>query len=90
MDGGQGQDTLNGGRGSDRFVLTAGAGTDTIQDFQDGTDLLALAGGLTFGQLTITSNATDTLICVTTTNELLATLNGIPTNTITAIDFVAA
>lgn len=90
LDGGQGQDTLNGGRGSDRFVLTAGAGTDTIPDFQDGTDLLALAGGLTFGQLTITSNATDTLIRVTTTNELLATLNGIPTNTITATDFVAA
>jgi predicted extracellular nuclease len=90
LNGGQGQDTLNGGRGSDRFVLAAGAGTDSIQDFQDGTDLLALAGGLTFGQLTIVSNATDTLIRVTATNELLATLNGIPTNSITAIDFVAA
>ncbi|MBD1864953.1 MULTISPECIES: ExeM/NucH family extracellular endonuclease [Trichocoleus] len=90
LNGGQGQDTLNGGNGSDRFVLAAGAGRDTIQDFQDGTDFLALVGDLTFGQLTIASNANDTLIRVTATNELLATLNGIPTNNITAIDFVAA
>ncbi|HEY9857998.1 MAG TPA: calcium-binding protein, partial [Candidatus Obscuribacterales bacterium] len=90
LDGGQGQDILTGGNGSDRFVLAAGAGTDTIQDFQDGNDLLALAGGLTFGQLTIANNANDTLIRVTATNELLAALNGVPTNSITAIDFVAA
>ncbi|MBW4491011.1 MAG: ExeM/NucH family extracellular endonuclease [Trichocoleus desertorum ATA4-8-CV12] len=90
LEGGQGQDVLTGDHGSDRFVLAFGAGTDIIQDFQDGKDLLALAGGLTFGQLTIANNANDTLIRVTATNGLLATLNGLPINSITAIDFVAA
>ncbi|WP_199350044.1 ExeM/NucH family extracellular endonuclease [Nostoc flagelliforme] len=90
LNGGQGQDTLLGGNGNDRFVLAAGEGSDTIQDFKDGADLIALSGGLTFGQLTIAGNANNTLIRVTETNELLATLNGVQTNVVTAIDFVAA
>jgi hypothetical protein len=90
LNGGQGQDTLLGANGNDRFVLAAGAGSDTIQDFKDGADFIALSGGLTFGQLTIATNANNTLIRVTETNELLATLNGVQTNVITAIDFVAA
>lgn len=90
LDGGQGQDTLNGGNGNDRFVLSPGAGSDTILDFKDSTDLIALSGGLTFGQLTIEANGGDTFIRLTGTNELLASLNGVQTNTITAIDFVAA
>ncbi|MBD2215014.1 ExeM/NucH family extracellular endonuclease [Nostoc linckia FACHB-104] len=90
LDGGQGQDTLLGGNGSDRFVLAigAGSGSDTIQDFKDSTDLIALSGSLTFGQLTIQGNANNTLIRVTETNELLATLIGVQTNLITGVDFV--
>ncbi|NJR39646.1 MAG: ExeM/NucH family extracellular endonuclease [Leptolyngbyaceae cyanobacterium CSU_1_4] len=89
LDGGQGQDTLNGGNGRDRFVLRAGEGSDTIVDFKNGTDLIALSGGLTFGQLAIEANGNRTLIRLTGTNELLATLNGVRPNAITAIDFVA-
>ncbi|MDE5119814.1 MAG: hypothetical protein O4965_06615, partial [Trichodesmium sp. St19_bin1] len=46
--GGQGDDTLRGGEGSDRFVLAPGNGSDIIQDFEDGIDLLQLDGGLAF------------------------------------------
>lgn len=88
LNGGQGQDTLLGGNGSDRFVLAASAGSDTIQDFKNCTDFLALSGGLTFGQLTIAGDGNNTLIRVTQTNELLATLNNVQANTITAVDFV--
>ncbi len=90
LNGGQGQDTLLGGNGSDRFVLAIGTGSDNIQDFKDGTDLIALSNSLTFGQLTIQGNANNTLIRLTQTNELLATLNGVQANAITAIDFVSA
>jgi len=90
LNGGQGQDILLGGNGSDRFVLAAGEGSDTIQDFKDRSDLIALSGGLTFGQLTIQGNGKNTLIRITETNELVATLNGVLANTITTSDFVAA
>ncbi|MBG1267000.1 ExeM/NucH family extracellular endonuclease [Nostoc sp. WHI] len=90
LNGGQGQDILLGGNGSDRFVLAAGEGSDTIQDFNNGTDLIALSGGLIFGQLSIQGNGKNTLIRITETNELLATLNGVLANTITTSDFIAA
>ena len=38
--------------GRDRFVLTAGSGSDLITDLTKGEDLLVLPGGLTFAQLT--------------------------------------
>jgi predicted extracellular nuclease len=88
LDGGQGQDTLNGGSGNDRFVLRPGDGADVIQDYRDNNDLLALAGGLTFEQLTLASSGSNTLIRVTATNELLATLNGVQLSALTATDFV--
>jgi hypothetical protein len=62
--GGTGDDTIIGGRGDDRmkgnggddvFVFGANSGTDRIEAFQDGQDLLEIAdhaGG--FGSLTIT------------------------------------
>jgi len=55
--GGLGNDILNGGMGRDRFVLTAGSGPDLITDLTKGEDLLVLASGLTFAQLSITQNA---------------------------------
>ncbi|MEM8613352.1 MAG: glycerophosphodiester phosphodiesterase family protein [Cyanobacteria bacterium P01_H01_bin.105] len=56
--GGLGHDTLVGdnagrGRGADTFVLAAGEGTDTILDFEVGTDLIGLADGLNFSELSI-------------------------------------
>lgn len=92
LDGGLGQDTLVGGSGSDRFVLTRLSGPDTIVDFTDGQDRLALSAGLRFNQLTIAqgtgANANDTLISATNIGGLLAILTGVNSNTITSVDFV--
>ncbi|NJR57516.1 MAG: hypothetical protein HC769_00835 [Cyanobacteria bacterium CRU_2_1] len=89
IDGGAGNDTLTGGAGVDRFILRSGQGSDTITDFQDGQDLLALGGGLTFEQLTLTQGSGQTLITRTDTNEVLAALMGIQVSAIGASDFTA-
>jgi hypothetical protein len=95
LDGGLGNDTLTGGAGRDVFVLKKGNGSDTITDFTHGEDFLGLAGGLTFSQLSITSSpirrdrSSSTLITLTETGELLATLNGVSANVISASDFTA-
>ncbi|MDY7014068.1 MAG: hypothetical protein SVX43_10825, partial [Cyanobacteriota bacterium] len=65
--GGLGNDTLtgddfSGGQGSDTFVLAVGEGTDTIVDFEVGEDFIGLADGLTFGQLSVSQQGTDTAI----------------------------
>lgn len=92
LNGGQGKDTLTGGKGSDRFVLAVATGSDTIPDFNDGEDRLALSGNLSFEQLTIAqgtgTNNADTLISVTDSQELLAILTGVAANTINTADFV--
>ncbi len=44
LDGRRGQDTLTGGAGADTFLLRRGEGFDRIEDFDPGTDLLALTG----------------------------------------------
>ena len=54
--GGLGNDFLSGGLGRDRFVLTAGCGQNLITYLTKGEDLLLLASGLTFAQLSITQN----------------------------------
>jgi ABC-type amino acid transport substrate-binding protein len=80
LNGDAGDDLLNGGKGRDIFVLTPGNGTDTIADFTIGQDLLGLAGGLKFEQLTITqgtgTQAGDTLIRLASTGAVLASLAG--------------
>jgi hypothetical protein len=93
LDGGQGNDTLTGGKGSDRFVLAVGGGTDKITDFTDCQDRIGLSGGLSFEQLKIAqgigANSADTLISVTSNDEVLAILTGVNAINITAADFVA-
>jgi hypothetical protein len=86
--GGLGNDLLVGGAGSDRFLLVSNLETDTIADFESGVDALALFGSLTFGQLDITQSNDDTLISVTGTGEVLATLTGVQANLLTAADFI--
>ena len=67
------------------------ASADTITDFTDGTDVLGLAGGLQYSQLTIDQGsgdyANDTLVSITSTSEYLAVLQGISASDVTEEDF---
>lgn len=89
--GGFGKDTLIGGSGSDVFLFTPRSGIDTIADFAKGGDLIGLSGSLSFDALTIIQgtggSANDTLINITSSNELLAILSGVQADTITSTDF---
>ena len=90
LTGNEGADGLTGGAGADIFVSAEGDGgaiialADIISDFEDGTDLIGLEGGLTFADLTIDQSADvvgdgtlDTVISVTATSEFLTVLDGI-------------
>ena len=86
LNGNGGNNTLTGGNGGDVFVLASGSGSDVITDFVDGTDMLQLAGDLTFEQLTILPGSDGTLINLGA--NLLATLTGIDASLITQEDFI--
>ena len=90
--GAGGNDLLSGGSGQDIFILAHEQGTDTINDFTVGEDLLGLSGDLNFGQLTIipgnSSNANDTWIM--SGDEQLALLLGVQANAITSDVFTFA
>lgn len=83
--GGLGNDRLEGGRGSDTFVLAAGEGTDTIRDFVVGEDRIGLAGGLTFGQLSVVQTGQNARIFLG--GETLAILQRVNANTLTEAVF---
>ncbi|MDB9511190.1 DUF4347 domain-containing protein [Kamptonema animale CS-326] len=87
LNGGLGNDSLIGGNGSDRFLLSTNSGIDTIFDFEDGQDLLSLGNNLTFAQLLITQENSSTLIRLSATGEILASLNGVSASLINAADF---
>jgi Ca2+-binding RTX toxin-like protein len=84
LDGGAGDDTLTGSDNDDTFVLRVGDGTDTITNFQQGTDSIGLADGLGYGDLTIVASAGDTTI-LAGAEELAVVENVIG---ITSADFV--
>lgn len=84
IDGGAGDDILSGNEGTDTFELTANFGTDTITDFDLGSDRLMLYGGLGFADLSFS----DHNISVATTNEILAVLSGVDTTTLTESNFI--
>ncbi|MFM6209280.1 MAG: calcium-binding protein, partial [Planktothrix sp.] len=91
LNGGVGTDSLIGGQGADIFMLNPGENGDIILDFVGGEDLLKLTQNYSFNQLTILqgsgTQAGNTLIQVAANNELLATLIGVPANSITANSF---
>jgi len=84
--GGLGNDRLTGGRGSDTFVLAAGEGTDTIRDFQVGEDRIGLAGGLSFGQLSVVQSGQNTRVLFG--EETLAILRQVNATALTEAAFV--
>ncbi|MEM9218747.1 MAG: peptidylprolyl isomerase [Cyanobacteria bacterium P01_F01_bin.150] len=85
LEGGRGNDTVRGGGGRDVFVLSTGAGQDTIRDFNNGQDRLRIEG-ISFSSLSIEAQGNNTLI--RRGNDSLAVLNGVQANTITEADFV--
>ena len=82
ISGGSGVDTLTGGLGDDTFVIGEEMGTDIIEDFTNGSDLIGLTDGLTFAQLTFSGNN------IIFNGDTLATLTGIDTNTLTSDNFI--
>ncbi|MEA5539546.1 Ig-like domain-containing protein, partial [Limnoraphis robusta Tam1] len=85
--GDEGNDLISGGSGSDRFILFSDSGTDTIQDFQLGTDFIALGGGLSFDDLTLSQSGTSTIVSLDT--QQLAILNDIQVTALTESSFIA-
>ncbi|BDI20482.1 hypothetical protein ANSO36C_62840 (plasmid) [Nostoc cf. commune SO-36] len=83
--GGLGSDRISGNKGRDTFVVAAGEGTDTIIDFHLGKDLLGLADGLKFGELSIYSRGNRTLIGFE--DQTLAILDGVR-HDLTSADFI--
>ncbi|MEL6554901.1 MAG: choice-of-anchor I family protein [Cyanobacteria bacterium J06621_11] len=61
LDGGASNNKIFGGSGDDTFVLNAD-GDSRIMDFRLGQDVIALAGGLTFGQLSLEKRGPNALI----------------------------
>ena len=81
-------DNFSGGSGSDLFVFGNGDGTDTILDFEVGTDRIGLVDGeLTFEDLTITQDGNNTLLGVTSSGETLAVLNNVQASALGADSF---
>ncbi len=78
---GLGDDIITGGNGSDTFILAIGDGTDTIVDFEVGTDLIGLTDGLTFEQLSFGQRTNAAVISVG--DEDLALLNGVAASALT-------
>lgn len=54
INGGTGNDILTGGLGADRFIFESNHGSDRINDYTDGTDLIDLSAlGIAFADLTL-------------------------------------
>jgi hypothetical protein len=101
LSGDRDTDILIGGDGADVFVLrryaeadpnrTSGgvnlASADAIADFTPGTDLIGLAGGLSFSDLNILEAGNDTVIQDRVTGEFLATLRGVRQSAINQASF---
>ncbi|MBD2013333.1 DUF4347 domain-containing protein [Microcoleus sp. FACHB-53] len=82
--GGNSPDTLTGGTGSDIFAIAKNGANDTITDFSLGQgDRIGLSEGLTFGELTFQANN------ILRGTEVLATLTGFDTTTLTQANFIA-
>ncbi|MEL4897155.1 Ig-like domain-containing protein [Crocosphaera sp. Alani8] len=80
-------DTRIGKGGSDVFVLESNQGTDTINDFELGTDLIGLRDDLTYDQLTITQEGENTSI--SGNNQDLLILIGVDANNLSVDNFTS-
>lgn len=87
MFGDYGSDLLIGGLGNDTFGLQLSQGLNIIADFQKGQDILGLSSGLTFDQLEIVGENSNTLIKIKATDVAIASLTGVNTSLIGMSDF---
>ncbi len=69
-------------------MLSANSGIDTVLNFSVGTDLFALAEGLSFEALRINSTAKATLLQFAADGEVLAQVFG-ANHAITSLDFLS-
>mgnify|MGYP000747420113 CR=1 FL=1 len=69
------------------FAIRLGSGSNTILDFEAGSDKFAIGNGLTFQQLEISQTAGGTVLKVISTDQVLATVTGL-NSSITASNFV--
>ena len=90
IDGGNGSDTLVGGLGEDRFVIRQQNGVDNIIDYNDGTDLLVLADGLSFDRLKIVEGNSSTEIRLAESDRLLTKISFVSAEVIDESDFVTS
>ena len=87
LDGGKGNDQYRGQAGNDIFVIREGEGRDRIMDFTDGEDVIGLAQGLTFADLTIEQRGNNSIISLG--DEALAVVKGVSIDQLGIDDFVA-
>ncbi len=81
-------DNFSGGSGSDLFVFDNGDGTDTIVDFEAGSDRIGLVEGeLLFADLILTQDGNNTLLGVISTGETLAILNNVQASALSENSF---
>ncbi len=82
-------DSMTGNAGNDFFVFGDNWGNDTIQDFEDGFDLIDLSSHTTMtdiNDLTISQNGADTVIDDGNGNSI--TLTGIDQSLLDSDDFL--
>ena len=87
INGGLGRDVLLGGSGSDVFTIQLDTINDVIIDFEDGLDLLQLAGDLNFSDLNFLTINNNTIIR-DRDNYVLSVIQNIDSDLITQEDFV--
>ena len=82
--GGAGNDSLEGGDGADIFVMSLGGGSDTVADFQLGTDRIDL--GAFGGYVSITSKGGSAIITFASGETMR--LKGVAASQLTDDDFI--
>lgn len=87
-----GDDVLTGGAGADRFIFSDRGGSDTVRDYEDGTDRLFISATGIDGleDLAIAANAAgDAVVSFFANGQTTAfTLTGIDVTSLSASDFV--
>ncbi|MEM9128299.1 MAG: DUF4214 domain-containing protein [Pseudomonadota bacterium] len=86
LQGGAGNDTLTGGLGGDSFVFGEGFGSDSITDFEDGTDTIQIeTAGVSYADLQFTQSGVDVVIALGSHGSI--TLEDLSSSVLSESDF---